>query len=69
MTEEGEIVLLVAMKKIAVIRLATSILCTNLHRMKQDNGESLREYEANVRAAAAAISNYNVKCPHDCCKE
>ena len=65
--ESGEIVLLEAMRKMAVIRIAKSVRRANLLTLKQDIGESYREYYANVRASAATCS-YSVKCTNDCCE-
>ena len=64
--EAGEEALMVAMKKMAVIQIATSVRRTNLLVTKQEHGQSFREFYANVRAAAATCQ-YNVKCPHTCC--
>ena len=50
---QGEIELLAAMKRLAVIKIATSVRRTNLLAMKQPHGETIREYYANVKAAAA----------------
>ena len=60
--------LLEAMKRLAVIKIATSVRRTNLLSMKQQHAESFREYYANVRAAAATC-DFQVNCKHDCCKE
>ena len=66
--EEGEVALLQAMKKMAVIQIATSVRRANLLSHKQDHGEPFREFYANVRASACTCS-FNVKCPHACCQE
>ena len=64
--EAGEEALMAAMKKMAVIQIATSVRRTNLLVTKQEHGQSFREFYANVRAAAATCQ-YNEKCPHTCC--
>jgi len=64
--EAGEVALLCAMKKMAVLHVATTVRRTNLMTMKQEHGQTFREFNANVRAAAATCA-YNVKCPHECC--
>ena len=66
--EEGEEALLEAMKKMAVIQVATSVRRANLLSHKQDHGEPFREFYANVRSSACTC-NFNVKCPHACCRE
>ena len=65
---QGEIELLAAMKRLAVIKIATSVRRTNLLAMKQPHGETVREYYANVKAAAATCG-FRVKCRHDCCAD
>ena len=64
----GETELLAAMKRLAVIKIATSIRRTNLLAMKQKHGESFREFYANVKAAAVTCE-FRVKCRHECCKD
>ena len=64
--EAGEAALLGAMKKMAVLHVATTVRRTNLMSLKQDHGQTFREFNANVRAVAATCA-YNVKCPHECC--
>ena len=61
-----EAALLAAMKRIAVIKVATCVRRTNLLQSKQASGETIREFYANIKAVAS-ICNYRVKCPHDCC--
>ena len=58
--------LLEAMKKMAVIKVATSVRRANLLASNQDHGETFREFYANVKAAAATC-DFTVKCPHECC--
>ena len=65
---KGEEKLFEAMKKIAVIKVATGVRRTNLLNSKQDHAESFREFYANVKAAASTCK-FSVKCPNDCCKE
>ncbi len=50
----------------AVIKVATSVRRANLLTIKQDHGESFREFYANVRAAASTC-DFTVKCSHTCC--
>ena len=64
----GEEELLAAMKRLAVIKIATSVRRTNLLASKQSHGESAREFYANIKAAAATC-NYRVKCMRECCAE
>ena len=64
--EAGEQQLMIAMKKMAVMHVATTVRRTNLMSLKQDHGQTFREYYANVRAAAATCE-YKAKCPHECC--
>lgn len=63
---EGETELLGAIKRLAVIKIATSVRRTNLLASKQSHGETFREFYANVKAAAATC-DFRVKCRHDCC--
>ncbi len=66
--EEGETQLLVAMKKMAVLQVATSVLRARLRTMTQEHGQLFREFFANVRALANTCE-YSVKCIHECCAE
>ena len=63
---KGEAELLAAMKRLAVIKIATSVRRTNLLASKQSHGETFREFYANVKAAAATC-DFRVKCRHECC--
>ena len=65
--EAGEKKLLEAMKKMAVIRVAVSIRRTQLMSMKQDSGQSIREFYANAKAQASTCE-YSLKCGQECCK-
>ena len=51
--------LMAAMKRMAVLHIATSVRRTNLLSKTQDHGQTFREFFANVRAAAAHIT-FNV---------
>ena len=51
--ESGEDALLDAMQKMAVLHVATTVRRTNLMSLRQEHGQTFREYFANVRAAAA----------------
>ena len=62
----GEDELLVALKRMAVIKIATSVRRAKLLASKQDHGESIREFYANVKAQASTC-DFNVKCVHTCC--
>ena len=66
--ETGESALLDAMKKMAVIKVATSVRRANLLGQKQDHGETFREFYANVRSSAGTC-DYKVLCPHECCRD
>ena len=66
--DEGEAALLEAIKRMAVLHVATSVRRTNLLAAKQEHGQTFRQFYANVRAAAATCE-FNVKCPHACCNE
>ena len=66
--DEGEVALLAAMKKMAVLQVATSVRRAKLRAMTQDHGQFFREFYANVRASANTCE-YTVKCPHPCCAE
>ncbi len=65
---QGETELLAAIKRLAVIKIATSVRRTNLISMKQSHGESFREFYANVKAAAATC-DFRVMCRHECCTD
>ena len=65
--EAGETKLLEAMKKMAVIRVAVSIRRTQLMSMKQEPGQSIREFYANAKAQASTCE-YSLKCGQECCK-
>ena len=56
------------MKKIAVIKVTTSVRRANLLSHKQDHGEPFREFYANVRSSACTC-NFTVQCPHACCRD
>lgn len=62
----GEAALLEAMKKMAVIKIATSIRRTKLLSLKQEHGQAIREFYANVKAQASTC-NFAVKCGQACC--
>ena len=64
--EAGEEALLDAMKKMAVIKIATSVRRTKLLSLKQDHGQNIREFYANVKAQASTC-NFSVKCAQTCC--
>jgi len=64
--EDDETDLLAAMKKMAVIGVATTIKRTNLMAIKQEHGQTFREFNAHVRAVALTCA-YSVKCPNQCC--
>ena len=64
----GEDKLIEAMKKMAVIKVATSIRRTKLLSMKQEPGQSIREFFANTKAQAATCG-YSVKCVQECCAD
>ena len=66
--DEGETQLLAAMKKMAVLQVATSVLRARLRAMTQEHGQLFREFFANVRALANTCE-YSVKCIHECCAE
>ena len=66
--DTGETALLGAMKKMAVIKVATSVRRTKLLSLKQDHGQSIREFYANVKAQAATC-NFSAKCGQTCCAE
>ena len=64
--DAGEDVLMEAMKKMAVLQVATSVRRTKLLVTKQEHGQLFREFYANVRAAASTCE-FVIKCPHQCC--
>ena len=63
---KGEVELLKAMKDLAVVKIATSVRRAQLLASKQAPGESIREFYANVRAAAA-VCKFEVRCKQTCC--
>ncbi len=63
---EGEDNLMEAINQMAVIKVATSVRRTKLLSVKQDHGETIREFYANVKATAATC-NYTIRCPNTCC--
>jgi len=66
--EQGELALLNAMKKMAVIKIATSVRRTKLLSLQQDHGQNIREFYANVKAQASTC-NFTVKCGRECCAD
>ena len=64
--EEGEDALMMAMKRMAVLHVATSVRRTKLLSTRQVHGQTFREFYANV-GAAADTCEYSIKCPHTCC--
>ena len=64
--EAGEEPLMVAMKAMAVIKVATSVRRTKLLSLKQDHGQNFREFYANVKAQASTC-NFSVECGRGCC--
>ena len=64
--DEGVPALLDAMKRMAVLHVATSVRRANLLSTKQEHGQTFRQFFANVRAAAATCG-FSVKCPQTCC--
>ena len=63
-SEEEE--LLQALKRMAVIKIAACVRRTWLLTLKQDHGQSIREFYANVKAQAATC-DFSVKCTQTCC--
>ena len=59
---------LLAMREMAVIKIAASVRRTKLMLSRQEHGVPIREFYANTRAAAATC-NYTVKCSHPCCND
>ena len=57
---------MLALKRMAVIKIATSVRRTKLLTLKQDHGQSIREFYANVKAQAATC-DFTVKCTQTCC--
>ena len=66
--EAGEEALLKAIKRMAVIKVATSVRRTQLLGLKQDHGETFREFYANVKAQAH-VCKFAINCPNECCKD
>lgn len=66
--DTGEAALLEAIKKMAVLKVATSIRRTKLLSLKQDHGQPIREFYANVKAQAATC-NFSAKCGQACCAQ
>ena len=64
----GEAALLKAMEKMAVLQVAKSVRRTKLLMSKQEHGQLFREFYANVRASASTCE-YEIKCPHACCRQ
>ena len=64
--ESGEEELLQALKRMAVIKIATCVRRTKLLTLKQDSGQLIREFYANVKAQAATC-DFTVKCTQPCC--
>ena len=64
--ESREEELLQALKRMAVIKIATCVRRTRLLTLKQDHGQSIREFYANVKAQAATC-DFSVKCTQTCC--
>ena len=65
---KGEAGLLAAIKRFAVVKIATSVRRTNLLATRQTSGQSIREFYANIKAAAA-VCQFRVKCKQECCKD
>ena len=63
---KGEVELLKEMKDLAVVKIATSARRAQLLASKQAPGETIREFYANVRAAAA-VCKFEVRCKQTCC--
>lgn len=66
--EEGETTLIEAIKKMAVLQVATSVRRFKLLSTKQEPGQLFREFFANVRASASTCE-YTIPCPHTCCAQ
>lgn len=64
--DDGEKVLLEAIRKMAVLQVATSVRRTKLLATKQEPGQLIREYYANVRATASTC-DFTMRCTHSCC--
>ena len=64
---KDEDTLLDAMKRLSVIKVATSVRRSKLLSTRQSHGEGFREFYANVKAAAATC-DFKVKCPNTCCR-
>ena len=56
-----------AIKKFAVAKVPICVRRTNLLATRQSSGQSIREFYANVKAAAA-VCEFRVKCKQECCK-
>ena len=54
--EAGEDALMDAMRRMAVLHVATSVRRTNIMLLKQDHGQTFREFFANVHATASTCS-------------
>ena len=65
---KGEAGLLAAIKRFAVVKIATSVRRTNLLATRQTSGQSIHEFYANIKAAAA-VCQFRVKCKQECCKD
>jgi len=63
---KGEEELKKAIKRLAVIKIATSVRRTSLLSIKQKPGEPIREFFANVKASAKTCK-FEIQCPHQCC--
>ena len=64
--EEGEVALLAAMQKMAVLQVAVNVRRAKLLTTTQEPGQSFCEFYANIRSSASTCE-YIVKCPHTCC--
>ena len=49
-----------------VIKLAVTVLRSNMRLITQASNETAREYYANIRSASESCE-YEVECPHPCC--
>ena len=65
---KGEEQLKAAIRRLAVIKIATSVRITSLLTAKQKHGEPYREFYANVKASALTC-NFTVRCTHTCCTD
>ena len=66
--EAGEAQLLEAIKAMAVVKVAVSVRRSKLFRLRQEHGQSFREFCANVKAQANTC-DFSVQCPSTCCKD